>query len=189
MQNFINQYRNALSLDECNQIISWMELKRSDHEQGKLGSDSRVDLSKKSSYDLGLNFTKENPINELIAGAVLQSISTYKKQHPELEDHLPQWSAYAGYNIQKYLPNNAYYATHCEHGSSDASSLRVLAWMIYLNTIKKGGGTEFPILRKKVKAEAGKCVIWPSGWTHMHRGIVAPDETKYIVTGWFSFTI
>ena len=189
MQNFINQYRNTLSLDECNQIISWMELKRSDHEQGKLGSDSRVDLSKKSSYDLGLNFTKENPINELIAGAVLQSISTYKKQHPELEDHLPQWSAYAGYNIQKYFPNNAYYATHCEHGSSDASSLRVLAWMIYLNTIKKGGGTEFPILRKKIKAEAGKCVIWPSGWTHMHRGIVAPDETKYIVTGWFSFTI
>ena len=40
-----------------------------------------------------------------------------------------------------------------------------------------------------LKAEAGKCVIWPSGWTHMHRGIVAPDETKYITTGWFSYVI
>jgi len=23
----------------------------------------------------------------------------------------------------------------------------------------------------------------------MHRGIVAPDETKYIATGWFSYII
>ena len=189
MQNFINQYRNTLSLDECNQIISWMELKRSDHEQGKLGSPGVVDLSRKSSRDLELSFMEKNPVNELIAGAVMQSISTYKEQHPELEIHLPEWSAYAGYNIQKYFPNNAYYATHCEHGPGDASSRRVLAWMIYLNTIKKGGGTEFPILRKKIKAETGKCVIWPSGWTHMHRGIVAPDETKYITTGWFSYVI
>ena len=189
MQNFINQYRNTLSLDECNQIISWMDSKHSDQIQGKLGSPGVVDLTRKSSRDLELSFMEKNPVNELIAGAVMQSISKYKEQHPELEIHLPEWSAYAGYNIQKYFPNNAYYATHCEHGPGDSSSRRVLAWMIYLNTIKKGGGTEFPILRKKIKAEAGKCVIWPSGWTHMHRGIVAPDETKYIVTGWFSFTI
>ena len=189
MQNFINQYRNTLSLDECNQIISWMDSKHSDQIQGKLGSPGVVDLTRKSSRDLELSFMEKNPVNELIAGAVMQSISKYKEQHPELEIHLPEWSAYAGYNIQKYFPNNAYYATHCEHGPGDASSRRVLAWMIYLNTIKKGGGTEFPILRKKIKAETGKCVIWPSGWTHMHRGIVAPDETKYITTGWFSYVI
>lgn len=189
MQNFINQYRNTLSLDECNQIISWMDSKHSDQIQGKLGSPGVVDLTRKSSRDLELSFMEKNPVNELIAGAVMQSISTYKEQHPELEIHLPKWSAYAGYNIQKYFPNNAYYATHCEHGPGNASSRRVLAWMIYLNTIKKGGGTEFPILKKKIKAEAGKCVIWPSGWTHMHRGIVAPDETKYITTGWFSYVI
>ena len=189
MQNFINQYRNTLSLDECNQIISWMDLKHSDQIPGKLGSLGRVDLSKKSSRDLELSFMEKNPVNELIASAVMQSVTTYKKQHSELVTHLPEWSPYAGYNIQKYLPNNAYYATHCEHGWSDAPSKRILAWMIYLNTIKKGGGTEFPILRKKIKAEAGKCVIWPSGWTHMHRGIVASDETKYIATGWFSYVI
>ena len=24
-------------------------------------------------------------------------------------------------------------------------------------------------------------------WTHLHRGITSPTETKYIITGWFSW--
>ena len=90
MQNFINQYRNTLSLDECNQIISWMDSKHSDQIQGKLGSPGVVDLTRKSSRDLELSFMEKNPVNELIAGAVMQSISKYKEQHPELEIHLPE---------------------------------------------------------------------------------------------------
>ena len=37
------------------------------------------------------------------------------------------------------------------------------------------------------RAEAGKLVAWPADFTHMHRGIVAPNETKYVLTGWFGF--
>ena len=35
-----------------------------------------------------------------------------------------------------------------------------------------------------LKAKEGKLVIWPSDFTHPHRGIVSLDEEKYIVTGW-----
>ena len=28
-------------------------------------------------------------------------------------------------------------------------------------------------------------MFWPAYWTHPHKGIPAPKETKYIVTGWF----
>ena len=38
-----------------------------------------------------------------------------------------------------------------------------------------------------MKAEKGKTVIWPAEWTHTHRGIVAPKETKYIATGWYGY--
>ena len=59
--------------------------------------------------------------------------------------------------------------------------------MTYLNDIDDGGGTEFKLQEMKVKAEKGKTIIWPSDWTHTHRGIVSPSKEKYIVTGWWSF--
>ena len=41
--------------------------------------------------------------------------------------------------------------------------------------------------KKKIKAVKGKTVIWPTDFTHTHRGIVSPTEHKYIATGWFNF--
>jgi len=34
----------------------------------------------------------------------------------------------------------------------------------------------------------GNTLIWPADFTHPHKGIVAPKETKYIITGWYNFT-
>ena len=59
--------------------------------------------------------------------------------------------------------------------------------MTYLNDVEKGGGTEWIHQKLKVKPEKGKTVIWPAEWTHTHRGIVAPKETKYIATGWYGY--
>ena len=59
--------------------------------------------------------------------------------------------------------------------------------MIYLNTINKGGGTHWPQQEFTTKARVGDLYIWPAGWTHSHKGIVAPEEEKYIITGWSSF--
>ena len=38
-----------------------------------------------------------------------------------------------------------------------------------------------------IKPRAGDFYIWPAGWTHMHRGINAPKEIKYIITGWYVY--
>ena len=46
---------------------------------------------------------------------------------------------------------------------------------------------EHALDRMKEKAEEGKILIWPSEWMHLHRGIPSPTQTKYILTGWFSF--
>ena len=63
----------------------------------------------------------------------------------------------------------------------------VFAWMIYLNDIEKGGGTEFPYQKVKTKAIAGDFYIWPTSWSHFHKGIKAPKECKYLLTGWASY--
>ena len=45
----------------------------------------------------------------------------------------------------------------------------------------------FKIQKRKVNARRGKTLIWPVDWTHTHRGIVSPTQSKYIVGGWFSY--
>lgn len=66
-------------------------------------------------------------------------------------------------------------------------SQRVLAWMIYLNTIENNGGTYFPQQEFTADATEGDLLIWPAGWTHSHYGIKAEASEKYIISGWVEF--
>ena len=90
------------------------------------------------------------------------------------------------WNIQHYKPKEGYLQYHCER-SCYQSDQRALVFMTYLNDVTDGGETEFYYQQKKVKAVKGKTVIWPTDFTHTHRGIVSSTEHKYIATGWFNF--
>ena len=41
----------------------------------------------------------------------------------------------------------------------------------------------------KIEPKAGQLSIFPAYFTHTHRGIVAPEEDKYIITGWFHYQL
>ena len=58
--------------------------------------------------------------------------------------------------------------------------------MLYLNDIDEGGETEFLYQHKRVPPKAGTIVIWPTGFSHTHRGNPPLSNTKYIVTGWLN---
>jgi hypothetical protein len=92
---------------------------------------------------------------------------------------------YTYFNIQKYEPNEGFYGWHCERAGVKHSD-RLLVWMIYLNTVTDRGETEFFYQQHFEEPERGKLVIWPSDWTHLHRGVPSPTQTKYILTGWFT---
>jgi hypothetical protein len=57
--------------------------------------------------------------------------------------------------------------------------------MVYLNDVDEGGETEFLYQQVKIKPKRGTVVIWPGGFTHLHRGN-PPLKNKYIATGWLS---
>tara|TARA_B100000965_G_C19251672_1_gene608995 strand:- start:43 stop:630 length:588 start_codon:yes stop_codon:yes gene_type:complete len=85
--------------------------------------------------------------------------------------------------LQKTEPLEGYHAWHAENTTWDLYD-RSLAWMVYLNDVQEGGETEFFYQQKKFKPTKGTTLIWPGGFTHMHRGN-PPMSTKYIITGWF----
>ena len=43
---------------------------------------------------------------------------------------------------------------------------------------------KFHFQNKTIKAEKGKTLIWPAGFTDTHRGQISKKHVKYIVTGW-----
>ena len=91
-----------------------------------------------------------------------------------------------GFNIQKYKPGGGYKEWHFERAAKGNTTSRVLVFMTYLNDVEDGG-TEFYHQKLTSPAKKGLTVIWPTDWTHIHKGQVSKTKEKYIVTGWYSF--
>jgi len=91
-----------------------------------------------------------------------------------------------GMSVQKTLPHQGYHAWHTEV-ANNASSARVIAYTLYLNDVEEGGETEFLYQGVKIKPETGKLALFPTSFTHPHRGNPIYTGEKYIISGWFTF--
>jgi hypothetical protein len=145
----------------------------------------------KSSSDITFNPTYlYNPIwGDLLKSLVSiieEEINEYTLKFSEGLYNISELKLDPLFNIQRYYPGEGYHKFHCERGANTKNLKKVLVWMVYLNDVTEGGQTEFYYQNHKEAAEQGKIVIWPSDWTHIHRGITSPTQTKYILTGWFS---
>ena len=89
--------------------------------------------------------------------------------------------------LQKTKPTQGYHMFHGENINWNLET-RTMAWMCYLNDVEEGGETEFLYQKIKVKPTKGTVVIWPGGYTHLHRGN-PPMSDKYIATGWYQGNI
>ena len=94
-----------------------------------------------------------------------------------------------GHNIQWYPKGGGYKDFHCERNNMDPINLcRHLVYMTYLtDVVGDGGETQFYFQEIDVKPQKGLTLIWPSDWTHTHRGNPAIDEEKMIITGWIHY--
>lgn len=86
-------------------------------------------------------------------------------------------------NVQRTLPGQGFHAFHAEDGSL-GTNRRLLASMMYLNTVEEGGETEFLYQHKRYKPIKGRVLIWPAGFTHTHRGLPPLSGEKFISTSW-----
>lgn len=113
----------------------------------------------------------------------LQSVlELYKAKFPYSNDTEPYYLDQL--NIQKYEKGNSYAGWHSERTHN---SPRHLVYMTYLNDIEEGGETEFFHQKIKIQPSKGLTLIWPVDWTYLHKGCAAPNEEKFIITGWYNF--
>ena len=183
---YIETYKNVLTHSECETIIKYFE--QQPKVEGVIGiSQDKSDKTRKSCLELpGLAFSniKYELISNIIFPVICQCLEKYKKKYKEL-DLLQRWNICNNYNIQKYSTlNDGYKIWHCEQGMENETSGRILSWMFYLNNSKSG--TEF-LRYSNIKPKAGNFIIWPAGWTHMHKGETPNKGLKYIITGWVEY--
>lgn len=174
----------------CNNIINWYESNKDIASPGNIfrNSDFSIVPEIKESLDIGFNSVEQAislcsdflPLLNFLWDCVLDYISVF----PEVDT---QRFTMDSFNLQGYTPpTGGFKKFHCERSDLGVCH-RNLVWMIYLNTVTDQGGTEFKYQKLIEPAEAGKVLIWPTDFTHTHRGIPSPTQSKYILTGWYKF--
>ena len=177
--DFIYCEKGAYSKESCDSIIRYFEDNKEHARSGIMGANGTLD-----NLELCIDL-KHHGLEKYIN----KGMSNYVKVYPLLNTHISRWGPWRTCQLMKYEPNQYYDRMHCENDGTSRMEIitRGFAWMIYLNTIRRGGGTEFIHQKVTAKPRAGDLYIWPAGWTHMHRGINAPHEVKYILTGWCNY--
>ena len=89
------------------------------------------------------------------------------------------------FKIHKVRESEGYHQWHYENSSWQVRD-RLMAYMTYLEVPKKGGETEFLHQSLRIDPVVGRTLIWPAGYTHMHRGNPPLDGEKMYITGWFT---
>tara|TARA_R110000824_G_scaffold87640_3_gene216003 strand:- start:3632 stop:4246 length:615 start_codon:yes stop_codon:yes gene_type:complete len=187
---FIYRKEGALSPQLCNSFIKAFE--SSDEKQpGVLyGPEGHSSTGGKTSTDLTFNpgYLEHDIWGQLLKQlipVVEKAQDDYTVRHITTMQKMDPFRIDPHFNLQRYNPNEGFTGWHCERAGLKHSN-RILVWMVYLNTLTDRGETEFFYQNHFEEPKEGKLVIWPSDWTHLHRGVPSLTQTKYILTGWCS---
>ena len=169
----------------CKNIINYFEKNIEKSIEGCFGdtNDTKIDKNIKDSKDLKIEGNCTEPPFDQYRIYLQNCLNKYLKKYPDANDCQRFNADY--YNIQYYPPNGGFKKWHSEACSRN-TSYRHLVFMTYLNDVKNAG-TEFKYQKIKTECKQGLTLIWPTSFTHTHRGIINKKKEKYILTGWFNF--
>ena len=186
-------YSNPKALDPgfCEEVIDLFEkspLKKPGAFRYNEEVVQKPDVKKSMDISFSPSFLQDpdwgKPLRYLV-DVVEENIGKYVFRHQQAFQKMDDFRLDTLFNMQRYEPGEAFFGWHCERAGMPASG-RVLVWMAYLNTVTDGGGTQLYYQNHIEQPEQGKLLIWPTDWTHLHRGIPSLTETKYIFTGWYT---
>ena len=185
MENFIYEFK--VDDEICDGLIQYhknnIEYKFRGHVVNQYG-ENVIDKNTKDSIDVQFYRCSNHPNIIKYFEAIHVACGEYAAKYD-----LNYYDAYFTNLIQYYPKGGGFKQWHNERPrfgtSAELVTNRGLVYMTYLNTVEDQGETEFKYQKLKIKAEKGKSLIWPTDFTHTHRGIPSMTEEKWIATGWF----
>ncbi|MCB5189140.1 2OG-Fe(II) oxygenase [Methylobacillus arboreus] len=178
-QDFVVVYQ-ALDKELCRSVVDLFDQDESKW-RGKIAGaagNGSYEEETKSSWDLEiLNKGIWQDIFQAIHLKIEACMSHYLSKSPVLQSFDLQVT---GYKIQMYPKNEGYFRWHADSVGKHNGN-RVVAMVLYLNDVGKGGETEFFHQGIKISPKAGYLVLFPTGWNYMHCGHMPESNAKYII--------
>jgi prolyl 4-hydroxylase len=174
---------SSIDLKICDELVE--ELDNNPLSQPGVMSGGVVDKDSKDSIDLTHPYFRDKTLAQRYIDELSKVLSVYKQKY-KYSDIRQHYYYVEAVNIQKYPIGGGFKKWHYEESGVFLDLHRHLVYMTYLNDVEDGG-TDFLYQNKTIKAEKGKTIIWPAGWTHTHKGQISNTKVKYIVTGWFTY--
>ena len=197
-EDFIGIYDNILSSDRCQNIISWFEFCVQNH----LVHSSALDMGRRFRDDQALFVPTDIRPEDIQHVQAQQNEMNQHALKPELArdiwmaidrcffhyvreyglDDMPLAPFFL--KLHRVPEGGGYHVFHSEKDSYGTQE-RILVFHLTLGAPDEGGETEFIFQKKRYPAVPGRLLIWPSQFTHRHRGNLVLRGTKYYCTGWF----
>jgi len=212
VDNFIEIYDNAVPKEICEYLIKFFEQedKKGHTHQGRLGGAGNLDLKRKDTQDLNPRknrYSETDPdyhthhhqkmisdYEELIDDCFYEYVMKWCPDIGPFSDIIKKgkrrfFTRHEFDNdplMHRYIPPyQGFHKFHMDWGASnEKSGTRMIVAMLYLNDVLIGGETEFKHQEMSIQPRQGTVVIWPAGFTHLHRGNPPISNTKYIINRW-----
>jgi len=173
----------------CDNLIKYFDENPDRQAKGEIFSNFDTQISNlaiKDSLDISFDAT-QNEEDARILSEYIQYLQLCDREYIYKYNQVQHMSygLVENIQIQKYEPNQGFKTWHCER-SGISQQTRCLAFMTYLNNVSDGG-TDFMYQKLTSPAKKGLTMIWPSDWTHVHKGQISKKHKKYIITGWLNY--
>jgi hypothetical protein len=191
-KDFIGTYTNVYPEGFCEHLIDQFNvLQNSGAGYNRQESENASKLAK-DDWTIFINLTVSNVDNfngmyckDVFFNGLQQCFDMYTNEYPALKNVNIRASHL---KMQKIKPGGGYHTWHFEQGNGEQAN-RCMVYMVYLNTLESedAGETEFLYQQTRLQPVSNTVVLWPAGYTHVHRGnVVFGENPKYIATGWFN---
>ena len=197
IKDYMGVFPEAATQKYCEDLIEWFEYNNTEGSGGRKNTVSRQELeggvskTHKDSeiYWLGYNNRMLSRNDILLAEfnkIVWKAYAKFKTVYGAGLDQLGLHKMSPSIKIQRYQPTQGYHVWHSEVTNQENAG-RVFVCLLYLNTVEEGGETEFLYQKMRVPAVQGTLAMFPTTWTHLHRGNAPLKGNKYVINTWLEF--
>ena len=193
-------FPNAASKEYCEDVIKWFEHNNKPGVSGGKRTRSRqedekgISMHRKDSelYWLGQDhqdgfiLNREHPILIEFGEIIWKAYNEFKLVYGSGLDQLDRHKISPSIKIQRYKPTQGYHVLHSDV-TNQMNAIRILVCSLYLNTVEEGGETEFLYQQQRIAPVQGTLIIFPTTWTHLHRGNPPLKGVKYLMHTWMEF--
>ena len=180
LTDLIFEKQNFLPKEDCEAWIDWFWMNQQYHDKGPGGSEEKHKKCLQVDAIPGADFWCQIALE---ADKALHAMYAWGAKDKLL------WRAPLvsyDHSIRCYKSQDGWFKDHIDLSPTDPLLLsRVYAMILFLDTVEKGGETEFAFLDYKCKAEQGKLLMFPCNQLYPYRDNKPMSGPKHIVTAFF----